>query len=140
MCIGLDTINVKIIKKVIAAPMLPKADKVGDDGLKAIKIPMDISIMPVRPENILVLSNEKVQKKKGLFSANGRIASASCLVNFSSPMPIKIKTSPYLIMEVKEKIDSSTTAVFIIKEFEFLNFRLSFVFYLLHLFVNFPTT
>lgn len=113
MCIGLDTINVRIIKKAIIAPMLPKADRVGDSGRKAIKIPIVISIPPVRPENNLVLNNGKAQEKKGLFSANGRIASASCLVNFSSPMPIKIKINPYLITEVKETIESIVAAVFI---------------------------
>ncbi len=140
MCIGLDTINVRIIKKVIIAPMLPKEDRVGDCCRKAIKIPIVISIPPVRLENIRVLNNAKAQEKKGLFSANGRIASASCLVNFNRPMPIKIKTSPYLMTEVKETIESIAAAVFITREFEFLNFRLGFVFYLLQLFVNFPTT
>lgn len=99
--------------------MLPRTDSVGDTGLKAIRIPTVISITPVRAENILVLKNSNAQKKKGLFSASGRIASASCLVNFSSPMPIKIKTNPYLTIDVKEKIES-IDSVFIIKKFEFL--------------------
>jgi len=35
-------------------------------------------------------------------------------------MSINIKTNPYLMTEVKEKIESIAAAVFIIKEFEFL--------------------
>lgn len=138
MCIGLDTINVKMIKKVIAAPILPKADRRGDKVRSAIKIPIVISMAPVIPENILVLTNLKAQEKKGLFSASGRMASASCLVNFNIPIQIKVTTIAYLNAKVQEKKERSAAAVFIIREFGFLNFRESFVFYLLHLFVNFP--
>lgn len=55
VCIGLDTINDRIIRKVITEPTLPKADKFGDNGRKAIKVPKVISIIPVAFENILVL-------------------------------------------------------------------------------------
>lgn len=120
MCIGLDTINVRIIKKVAAAPMLPKAERAGDSGRSAIKIPNVISITPVIPENILVLSHVNAQEKKGLFSASGRMASASCLVNFNIPMQIKVTTNAYLNTKVQEKKGSISAAVFIIMEFEFL--------------------
>lgn len=94
--------------------MLPKTDRVGDSCRKAIKIPIVTSITPVRLENILVLNKSNTQEKKGLFSANGRIASASNLVNLSSPMPIKTKTNPYLMTEAKEIIESIAAAVFMI--------------------------
>lgn len=139
MCIGLVTINVRIITKVAAAPMLPKAERVGDSGRNAIKIPIVISIAPVIPENILVLSHVNAQEKKGLFSASGRMASASCLVNFNIPMQIKVTTNEYLNTKVQEKKGIISAAVFIIRDLNFLFFRVSFVFYLLHLFVNFPT-
>lgn len=103
MCIGLDTINVRIIKKAATAPKLPKAERVGDSGRSAIRIPIVISITPEIPENILVLSHLNVQEKKGLFSASGRIASASCLVNFNIPMQIKVTTNAYLNTKVQEK-------------------------------------
>lgn len=117
ICTGLDIINDRITRKVITEPTLPKADKPGDSGRKTIKIPRVISIIPVTFENILVLKNEKVHEKKGLFSASGRIASASCLVNFNNPIQIKIKTRPYLTMEVKVTIESIAVAVFIIRDF-----------------------
>jgi len=100
---------------VIIAPKLPNADNLRQNGCKAIEIAIAISIPPVMFENILVLKNEKVHEKKGLFSASGRIASASCLVNFSSPMPNKISANPYLMTDVKE-IKESIVSVFIIKE------------------------
>ena len=123
VCIGLDTINDRIIIKVITEPTLPKTDKFGDNGRKAIKVPRVISIIPVIFENILVLKNVNVHEKKGLFSAKGLMVSASCLVNFSSPILIKIKTRPYLTTEVKVKIESIAVAVFITHTFE-TNFRI----------------
>lgn len=123
MCIGLVTINVRIIKKAATAPMLPKAERVGDSGRSAIKIPIVISITPVIAENILVLSHVNAQEKKGLFSASGRMASASCLVNFNIPMQIKVTTNAYLNTKVQEKKGSISAAVFIIREFEFLIFQ-----------------
>ena len=83
--------------------MLPTADRTGDSVRNAIKIPIVISITPVRLENILVLTNAKAQEKKGLFATSGRIASASCFVNFKIPMQIKVTTNPYLITKVQEK-------------------------------------
>ena len=64
MCMGLDTINVKMIKKVITAPAPPKAERAGDSGRSAIKIPNVILITPVIPENILVLTDVNAQEKK----------------------------------------------------------------------------
>ena len=123
MCIGLETINVRIIKKAAAAPMLPKAERTGDNGRSAIKIPNVISITPVIPENILVLNHVNAQEKKGLFSASGRMASASCLVNFNIPMQIKVTTNAYLNTKVQEKKESISATVFIIRKFEFLIFQ-----------------
>ena len=103
--------------------MLPKADKVGNTVLKAIKIPIVISITPVIPENILVLTHVNAHEKKGLFSARGRMASASCLENFNIPMQIKVTTNAYLNKNVQEKKGSITATVFIIRKFEFLIFQ-----------------
>ena len=86
--------NVNVVKNVSIATTLPIADNFGDNGRKAIKIPVVISIAPRILENYIVLRKGKVQEKKGLFSASGRIPSASYWVNFKMPIQIKITTNP----------------------------------------------
>lgn len=86
--------NVSVVKNVSIAAILPIADNFGDNGRKAIKIPVVISITPRILENSIVLRKEKVHEKKGLFSANGRMPSASYWVNFKIPIQIKITTNP----------------------------------------------
>lgn len=93
---GLETIKDRMMQKVIVAPRLPTSESLGHTGASAVSIPIPISVMPIKAENILVIRNLRLQERKMLFSARGRIASASCWVNLSAPTPIRISAREYL--------------------------------------------